>query len=169
MNSKIISLDNIEAFIFDFDGVMTNNSVYLDEFGNEVVKCSRADGLAFDVLRKLKKPAYIVSTEKNAVVQARAKKLKVQVIQGVDDKVLAVKELCDKKSYNLQNIFYVGNDVNDCLIMKLCGHSACPADSHIEVKKIAREVLTTKGGNGVVRELLESVLGLDFIQILYIN
>lgn len=169
MNSKIISLGDIDAFIFDFDGVMTNNSVYLNEDGSEIVRCSRADGLAFDVLRKLKKPAYIVSTEKNAVVQARAKKLKVQVIQGVDDKVLAVKELCDKKSYNLQNIFYVGNDVNDCLIMKLCGHSACPADSHIEVKKIAREVLTTKGGNGVVRELLESVLGLDFIQILYIN
>ena len=169
MSSKIIHLDNIEAFIFDFDGVMTNNSVYLDELGKEIVKCSRADGLAFDVLRKLKKPAYIVSTEVNPVVQARATKLQVQLLQGVDDKVEAVKKLCHKKSYNLQNIFYVGNDINDCLIMKLCGHTACPADSHIEVKKLSSEILASNGGDGVIRELLESVLQLDFIEILYID
>jgi len=169
LNSKIISLDNIEAFIFDFDGVMTNNSVYLDEFGKETVKCSRADGLAFEVLRKLKKPTYIVSTEVNPVVQARATKLKVQLLQGVDDKVEAVNELCHKKSYSLKNIFYVGNDINDCLIMKLCGHTACPADSHIEVKKLSAQVLLSNGGDGVIRELLENVLELDFIKILYID
>jgi len=164
-----ISIENIDAFIFDFDGVMTNNLVYLDADGKETVRCSRADGLAFDVLRKLKKPAYIVSTETNPVVEARAKKLKIPVLHGVENKVSVVQELCEKKRYDLLNIFYVGNDINDYMIMKLCGYSACPADSHIEIKKLASKVLISNGGNGVVRELLENVLGLDFIKILYIN
>ena len=168
MSIKLL-LNDIDAFVFDFDGVMTNNKVYIDQNGKELVSCSRSDGLAFDVLRKLKKPAYIVSTEVNPVVQARATKLKVQLLQGVDDKVETVKELCHKKSYNLKKIFYVGNDINDCLIMKLCGHTACPADSHIEVKKLSAQVLSSNGGDGVIRELLESVLELDFIKILYID
>jgi 3-deoxy-D-manno-octulosonate 8-phosphate phosphatase KdsC-like HAD superfamily phosphatase len=57
LKNKIISLDNIDAFVFDFDGVLTNNLVHLNQDGNEWVSCSRADGLAFDVLRKLDKPA----------------------------------------------------------------------------------------------------------------
>ena len=76
-----ISLDNIDVFVFDFDGVLTNNLVQIDENGKESVSCSRADGLAFDVLRKLNKSVYILSTEKNPVVLARAKKLKVKVFK----------------------------------------------------------------------------------------
>ena len=110
MDSKLISIDDIDAFIFDFDGVMTNNSVYLDEDGKETIRCSRADGLAFDVLRKLKKPVYIVSSETNPLVKARAKKLKVPVLHGVVNKVTVVQELCDRKRYNLSNILYVGTD-----------------------------------------------------------
>ena len=72
-------IDDIDAIILDFDGVLTDNSVYVDQNGIEQVKCSRSDGLAFDVLRKLKKPIHILSTEKNPVVLARASKLKVPV------------------------------------------------------------------------------------------
>ena len=68
-----ISIDNIDAFIFDFDGVLTNNLVHLDQHGTESVSCSRSDGLAFEVLHKLKMPTYILSTEVNPVVTARAK------------------------------------------------------------------------------------------------
>ena len=116
-NQKEILLNNIDAFIFDFDGVLTNNLVYLDQNGKESVSCSRADGLAFDVLRKLDKPAFILSTENNPVVTMRAKKLKVPVVQGVADKVEAIKKLVNKNSYNLKNILYVGNDLNDYLVM----------------------------------------------------
>ena len=66
--------------VFDFDGVLTDNKVYLDQDGKESVSCSRADGLAFDVLHKLHKPVYILSTEKNPVVTARAEKIKVQAV-----------------------------------------------------------------------------------------
>ena len=164
---KEILLNNIDAFIFDFDGVLTNNLVYLDQNGVELVVCSRADGLAFDVLRKLDKPAFILSTENNPVVTMRAKKLKVPVVQGVTDKVEAIKKLVNRNNYNLKNILYVGNDLNDYLVMQLCGYTACPADSHPKIKSISSVILKMKGGNGVVRELLEDALSLDFIKILY--
>jgi YrbI family 3-deoxy-D-manno-octulosonate 8-phosphate phosphatase len=164
-----MTLDNIDALIFDFDGVLTNNLVYLNQEGMESVACSRADGLAFDVLRKLNKPAFILSTEKNSVVTMRAKKLKIPAIQGVVDKVLAIKELAVENNYNLKNILYMGNDLNDYLVMKVCGYTACPIDSHLKIKEISKYILTTKGGDGVVRELLEQVFNLDFIKILYSN
>ena len=99
-----MTLDDIDAFVFDFDGVLTNNLVKIDENGKESVSCSRADGLEFDVLRKLNKPAYILSTEKNLVVKARAKKLKIPVIQGVANKVEAIKKLAADNNYSLKNI-----------------------------------------------------------------
>mgnify|MGYP000209177044 CR=1 FL=1 len=159
--------NDIDAFVFDFDGVLTNNLVHLNQLGEESVSCSRSDGLAFDVLHKLNKPVFILSTEKNPVVSMRAKKIKVPVVQGVSDKVLALKDLAKKNNFHLENILYVGNDLNDYLVMKSCGYTACPVDSHEEIKKISKYILTTKGGSGVVRELLEEVLGLDFIKILY--
>jgi len=162
-----ISLDNIDVFVFDFDGVLTNNLVQIDENGKESVNCSRADGLAFDVLRKLNKSVYILSTEKNPVVSARAKKLKIQVLQGIKNKAEAILSLSESKRYDLSRILYVGNDLNDYHVMKICGYSACPIDSHIKIKELSNIVLKSRGGEGVVRELLEEVLNLDFIKILY--
>ena len=163
----MMTLDDIDAFVFDFDGVLTNNLVQIDENGKESVSCSRADGLAFDVLRKLNKPAYILSTEKNLVVKARAKKLNIPAIQGVADKVETIKKLATDNNYSLKNILYVGNDLNDYLVMQLCGYSACPADSHSKIKNVSSIILGTNGGDGIVRELLEEVFNLDFIKILY--
>ncbi len=162
-----IDFYEIDAIVFDFDGVLTNNLVHLNQDGQEWVSCSRADGLAFDVLRKLKKPAFIVSTENNPVVTARANKLKIIALQGIRDKVESLKELAETNGFNLENILYVGNDLNDYHVMELCGYTACPSDSHKKIKSIANVVLKTRGGNGIVRELLEEVLCLDFINILY--
>ncbi|MDB4037934.1 HAD hydrolase family protein [Candidatus Thioglobus sp.] len=161
------SIDNIDAFVFDFDGVLTNNFVYLDQSGIESVRCSRGDGLAFDLLRKINKPAYILSTETNSVVTARAKKLKIEAIQGVLSKEKAINGLAETKGFDLNKICYVGNDLNDYGVMKLCGYSACPSDSHPLIKEIATFNLTTKGGYGVVRELLEKIMQIDFINILF--
>ena len=167
MQNKLITLENIDAFIFDFDGVLTNNLVFVDQDGKELVSCNRSDGLAFDVLRKLKKPSYILSTEKNPIVSARAKKLKIQAIQGVEDKVKELLNLAKTNEYNLNRVLYVGNDINDYKAMKLCGYSACPSDSHEKIRSIATFVLQKKGGNGVIRELLEVKLNIDFIKTLY--
>jgi N-acylneuraminate cytidylyltransferase len=123
--------------------------------------------LAFDVLRKLKKPVYILSTEKNPVVLARASKLRVHAIQGVNDKVSSLLSLAEGESYELSRLLYIGNDLNDYFAMQSCGFSACPADSHNRIKQISNTVLKSNGGCGVVRELLEDVFKLDFIKILY--
>jgi len=169
LTTHTIHIDQVDAFVFDFDGVLTNNLVHLNQDGKEWVSCSRADGLAFDLLRKLNKPAYILSTEKNPVVSARAKKLRVPVLQGIDNKVDAVKDLVYREGFELQKIFYIGNDLNDYRVMQLCGYSACPADSHSKIKQIATFVLSTKGGNGIARELLEDIIKLNLIRVLFPN
>jgi YrbI family 3-deoxy-D-manno-octulosonate 8-phosphate phosphatase len=165
--NSLFDFDKISAFIFDFDGVLTDNIVFIDQNGIESVACSRADGLAFDVLRRLKKQSYILSTEKNQVVEARANKLKIPVIQGINNKVNALKELKNKEGIDFKSALYMGNDLNDYQAMRLCGISVCPADSHPKIKEISDIVLKTNGGNGVVRELLEDILDLDFVKILY--
>lgn len=164
---KQISLSDIQVFIFDFDGVLTNNLVHIDSNGVESVTCSRSDGLAFDVLKKIGKPAYILSTERNLVVSSRAKKLNITAIQGADNKVVALQELSLKNEFDFKKILYVGNDINDYHVMKLCGYRVCPADSNIKIKALADIVLKSKGGSGVARELLEEVLNIDFIKVLY--
>jgi len=167
MNDKTITLDDIDLFVFDFDGVLTDNIVHIDNNGNEMVSCSRADGLAFDVLRKLDKPCQILSTENNTVVSVRANKLGISVLQGVKNKEKSLRNLVKRKGYKLSNVLYVGNDLNDYNSMRISGFSACPADSHPKIKKISNFILKTNGGKGIVRELLEDVLSLDFIEILY--
>ena len=77
MKKKKINIKSIDAFFFDFDGVLTDNKVYIDQNGNESVRCSRADGLAFKALKKINKPTFIISSEANHVVKKRAKKLGV--------------------------------------------------------------------------------------------
>ena len=166
MKNKKIKLDDLDALIFDFDGVLTDNKVHLDEDGKEWVSCNRSDGLAFIVLEKLKKPTYIISTEKNKIVAARAKKLKTPVLFGIQNKFEVLKKLSIKKGFNLDRTLYVGNDLNDYEALKLCGYSACPSDSHKKIKKISTFRLDAKGGSGVVRELLEEILGLDFLKVI---
>ena len=164
---KLILMMVLVFFISGASASYIYGDIYLDENGTEHVSCSRADGLAFDVLRKLNKPVYILSTETNLVVKSRAKKLKVPVLQGICDKVEALKELSSVKGYDLKNILYVGNDLNDYHVMQACGYSACPKDSHKMIKSIATVILKTRGGNGVVRDLLEDTLQIDFIKVLY--
>jgi 3-deoxy-D-manno-octulosonate 8-phosphate phosphatase (KDO 8-P phosphatase) len=160
-------IDSIEALIFDFDGVLTNNLVHLNQEGEEFVSCNRSDGLAFDVIRKLNIPAYIISTEKNLVVTARAKKLNIPLLQGISNKADCIIDLSKKQNFNLEKLLYVGNDLNDYYAMQLCGYSACPNDSHKRIRSLANVILNTRGGYGVVRELLEEVLEIDFLKVLY--
>ncbi len=164
-NEKI--LENIDALIFDFDGVLTNNRVYLNQDGQEIVCCHRGDGLAFDVFRKIGLDAYILSTEKNPVVSARGKKLKVPVLQGIGDKVDAINKLSCDKEIDLSRVLYIGNDLNDLSAMLLCGYSACPQDSHQQIIENAKVVLQSNGGEGVAREIAEKILKIDIHKELY--
>ncbi len=158
-----LPLSSIDTIVFDFDGVLTDNKVFVDQDGRETVCCSRADGLAFDMLRTITLKLFILSTETNSVVARRAEKLKVPVIQGSGDKKKTLEDLCGKEGIPLGRVLFVGNDVNDYTAMQISGFSACPSDSHPRILEIADFKLKTRGGDGVVRELTEQVLGIDLI------
>lgn len=123
--------------------------------------------MAFEALKKLHKPVFIISTEKNSVVSKRAKKLNVISFTGIQDKLKKLKSIASSKNYNIAKIFYVGNDLNDYQAMKLCGYSACPSDSHNQIKLICNICLNTRGGDGVIREIIEEIFNIDIINLLY--
>ncbi len=154
-------------FVFDFDGVLTDNHVLISENGEEYVRCSRSDGLGFRALQKLGKLTYIMSTETNPVVELRARKLGVPCLQAVQNKGIAIQELCVSTGVEIQKIMFVGNDLNDYAAMAMCGFSACPADSHPRIKSLANVCLQRDGGDGVVFELVEEVFGIDLLKVLW--
>ena len=143
--------------VYDFDGVMTNNKVYLDETGKELVQVNRADGLGISEIKKLGIKQIILSTEKNTVVSARASKLGIPCLQGIEDKESALLNFCNKNAIDLKDTAYVGNDVNDLQAMEIAGYTFCPADAHNSIKKIVDYILETKGGNGIIRELYDLI------------
>jgi YrbI family 3-deoxy-D-manno-octulosonate 8-phosphate phosphatase len=163
---SLIDRTRIRALMFDFDGVLTDNKVYVGQNGEEMVRCNRSDGLAFDALRRIGVPVYIVSREVNKVVAARGAKLQVPVVQAVEDKVEAVSTLAKSNGFTLSDILFVGNDVNDLDVMTACGTSACPVDSHPKIREIATFVLEARGGEGVAREVAERLLGIDVAEVL---
>lgn len=167
MKNEDISILKFDNFIFDFDGVLTDNMVYTDQNGLETVKCNRSDGLAFQALSKLKKNIFILSTETNEVVSLRGKKLKIPVVKGVKNKARQLDLMALENQISLSKTIYIGNDINDFYAMKKCKLSACPADSHREIKEISNYICKKKGGEGVAREILEDLFKLNLIKILY--
>lgn len=146
-------LARIEVIFFDFDGVLTDNRVWVFENGQEAVLCNRADGQGFNMLAAAGLKCMIVSTETNPVVTHRARKLKLPVRQGVKDKGAAVRELCRELGVDPANTAFVGNDVNDLPAMAAVGVSLCPCDAASEVRAVCDLVLKSAGGAGVVREI----------------
>jgi YrbI family 3-deoxy-D-manno-octulosonate 8-phosphate phosphatase len=164
-----VYLDNLqlEAIVFDFDGVLTDNRVFVDEDGREMVCCHRGDGLAFDVLKQTHLQLFILSTETNLVVTRRGEKLRIPVFQSTKDKKSSLERLASEKNFSLGKTLFVGTELNDSQVMQICGFSACPSDSHPKILEIATFSLNKKGGNGVVRELVEQSLQIDMLSILY--
>ena len=152
-------LNNIKLIVYDFDGVMTDNRVIVHEDGMESVIVNRADGLGVNLIKEIGLPQMILSTETNSVVEARARKLGIPVLQGVDGKKTVLLNYCKSNNYDPGGILYVGNDVNDEGVMKAVGYSVATADAHHSIKSLAQMVLDTKGGQGVVRELADKLKG----------
>jgi len=144
--------------VTDFDGVHTDDSAWVDAAGTEHVRVSRSDGMGVALLRRAGVPMLILSTEQNAVVRARAEKLRVDVVHGVEDKASVLREWALESGVDLADIAYLGNDVNDLPAMALVGWPIAVADAHAEVLAAARVVLTRRGGDGAVRELADRIL-----------
>lgn len=148
----------VRAVVTDFDGVHTDDTAIVDADGGERVRVSREDGMGVSLLRRAGIPMLILSTEVNPVVRARADKLRVPVLHGIDDKESALRRWADENAVPLADIAYLGNDVNDLPAMRIVGWPIAVADAHPLVRAEARVVLERRGGDGAVRELVERVL-----------
>jgi 3-deoxy-D-manno-octulosonate 8-phosphate phosphatase (KDO 8-P phosphatase) len=151
------TFSKIKLVIFDFDGVFTDNTVYVDENGVEQVRCSRADGFGLQKLRQVNVGTLVLSTEVNPVVSARCKKLKIDCVQGCPDKARAFNEIIQQRNIAADQVAYVGNDINDQEIMKLVGFPIAVADAYPEVLNASVWITTKPGGLGAVREFCDHV------------
>jgi 3-deoxy-D-manno-octulosonate 8-phosphate phosphatase (KDO 8-P phosphatase) len=148
---------DIKAIAFDFDGVFTNNKVYVNQFGIESVACSRSDGIGIKRLEELGIKMVIISTESNPVVSVRAKKIGIEVYQSVEDKSKALKLWSEKINVSLENIAFLGNDINDICAFSIVGFPIAVNDSFLEILTHTKYKLKSNGGEGAVRELCDLI------------
>jgi 3-deoxy-D-manno-octulosonate 8-phosphate phosphatase (KDO 8-P phosphatase) len=153
----VTDLSGIRFVVFDFDGVFTDNRVWTNEHGEESVACWRGDAHGLRRLEEVGVEHLIISTEVNAAVGARAKKIRATCIQGVDDKPPVLREEVARRGFTLEETAYVGNDVNDAGCLEIVGLPVVPADAWPEVVPLAQIVLERPGGYGCVRELCDAV------------
>jgi 3-deoxy-D-manno-octulosonate 8-phosphate phosphatase (KDO 8-P phosphatase) len=150
-------LERVRFAVFDFDGVFTDNRVWVNEHGEEALAFSRSDGLGLRRLDEVGVGALIVSMERNPIVGARAQKLRVDCAQGVEDKLTLLRERAGALGVSLEDTAYVGNDINDAECLRAVGLPVVPADGWPEVVPLAAWVLTRAGGGGCVREFCDAV------------
>ena len=150
--------EKVELLILDFDGVLTDNRVWVDQDGREIVAANRSDSLWLNMLREKGVQVFVISKETNPVVAARCRKMNVPYIQGEDDKETALKKLLAGRGVDPARAVYCGNDVNDLPCFPLVGWAVAVADSAPEVVRQADFVLSRPGGHGAVRELCELIL-----------
>ncbi len=155
---NVPTLQEIDLIVFDFDGVMTDNTVYVFDDGREAVRCSRADGLGCDILRAAGAKMMIMSTETNVVVARRAEKLKLDVAHGVGNKGDCLSEILARERIDEARVIYVGNDLNDLPAMQLVGWPMAPNDAHPRILAQARHVIQRPGGAGVIRDLADLLM-----------
>lgn len=154
---------NIKLFLSDVDGTMTDAGMYYSETGDELKKFNTKDGLGFRLLNKAGIKTGIITSEITKIVENRAKKLHVNFLyQGKlnGDKLNIVKNICQKEQITLQEVAYIGDDVNCIDLLSAVGFAACPADANLKVKEIPEiHIMQSKGGEGCVREWIDMILG----------
>jgi N-acylneuraminate cytidylyltransferase len=156
--TRIEARIDVDAVVTDFDGVHTDDTVLVGQAGEEFVRVSRSDGMGVGRLRAAGIPVLILSTETNPVVSARARKLGVDVEQGVADKAAALTAWASERGIRLDRIAYLGNDINDLGCLELVGWPIAVPAAHPEAIAAARVVLSAPAGAGAVRELADAVL-----------
>lgn len=150
--------EKIELVVLDFDGVVTDNRVWVDEQGHEMVAAYRSDSLGLRALRNAGVPAVVISTEVNPVVAARCRKMEVPVVQGVKDKATVLRQYLQEHKIDPARVVFLGNDTNDLPCFDLVGCALVVADAQNDALRRADRILTRRGGHGAVRELCEMIL-----------
>jgi 3-deoxy-D-manno-octulosonate 8-phosphate phosphatase (KDO 8-P phosphatase) len=150
-------LSSVRMIAFDFDGVFTDNTVYVTQEGKESVRCWRSDGLGLSRLRSVDVQAFIISTEANPVVSARAHKLKVPCKQSVVDKAAAILAICKERNISPDETMFVGNDINDIPAFQSVGLPVAVGDAYPEIYPYVVHHTQKLGGMGAVREICDLV------------
>lgn len=157
--SENIVIPEIKMFLTDCDGCLTDAGMYYSENGDELKKFNTRDGMGFSFLKKQGIITGIVTSENVKLNQRRAQKLKLDILEaGCIDKLTTVKKLCANYNIGLNNVAYVGDDLNDIEVIKNVGFGCCPADAMPAVKEQAKYIAKTNGGNGVIREIVDVIL-----------
>ncbi|MFP4528752.1 MAG: KdsC family phosphatase [Candidatus Kapaibacterium sp.] len=161
MNRKELDskLQKIVILIMDVDGTLTDSAMYYSDKGEELKRFSTRDGMGITLLHKSGIETAIITSENSGIVRARADKLKIKhVVLGCCNKTGALKIILDEMGVGPENAAYIGDDVNDYHVMKICGVSACPADAVETIRNTADYICEAGGGNGAVREFAEKIL-----------
>ncbi|HZR26897.1 MAG TPA: HAD hydrolase family protein [Vicinamibacterales bacterium] len=153
-----MTLGRIKLVVFDFDGVFTDNTVYVSQDGVESVRCWRGDGLGVAKLKEAGIDAVILSTETNPVVTARAKKLAMRCIQGCADKLAMLHTIAADAKVTLDDIAFVGNDINDLACLEAVGAPIVVRDAHPDVVRPNFHRTKADGGRGAVREVCDLIV-----------
>ena len=153
-----------KLILTDIDGVWTDGGMYYDKHGNELKKFHTYDSAGVLFCKKLNVPVGILTGEITEIVAKRAEKLKVDYLyQGVENKLDVAKDLCNEYNIDLNDVAYIGDDLNDISLLKSVGFSACPSSAPNYIKKIVHTVLNKNGGEGVFREFVEQLFDIDSI------
>ena len=153
MKSKLRNSKVPKILFTDFDGCLTDDRVWLNQEGEEFVAGNRKDGLAVKRLKNLGIQVVIASTEINKVVLARGNKMRVEVLQGLENKADSIDQYLKQRNLTWDEVWYIGNDVNDLGAIERANLSICPADAVKKVRKSVDVVLNTKGGYGILSEI----------------
>ena len=154
MNTNLLKQSKPKIIFTDFDGCLTDDRVIVNEHGEEFVSANRKDGLAAKRLKDIGIKVVITSMETNKVVLARGNKMGVEVLQGLSDKAKAIDEYLGKNKLTWEESWYIGNDVNDLGAIGKANFSLCPSDAVDVVLKTVDYVLKTKGGFGILSEIV---------------
>jgi len=151
----------IRLLVLDFDGVFTDNHVWIDEEGKESVVCDRGDSLGIKMLKEVRPDIrlVVISKETSRVVNARCQKLKIECYTGIDDKPATFQRIVEGEKIPMEQVAFMGNDVNDLECIRRAGIGIAVADAVSEVKRVADYVTRHGGGRGAIRECTDIILG----------
>lgn len=155
-----LATQNITFLVLDVDGVMTDGGMYYTESGDQFKKFNTKDGMAIKVmLEKGMNVAFLSSGSTKHIIQNRAKTLGVnRVYVGSRPKIEVLKEWCTELNITMDNVAYLGDDINDLEVMDAAAFSGCPADAVEAIKLRANVILTRNGGDACVREFVDEHL-----------
>ncbi len=149
----------LKLFATDVDGVLTDAGMYYGESGEELKKFNTRDGMGIKLLQAEGVIIAMITGEHTKIVARRAKKLGiVEVFQGAKDKVAVLTHLSEKLSIPFEQMAYMGDDVNDVEALQAVGYAAAPADCVDQVRQVVHYICRKKGGEGVVREVIDMIL-----------